>query len=349
MIPGSQGLYNRSKKRAFPALPSRRSAPLVQEGAARGAGDSAEPSTVSDLRKQLQAAHVQGYQEPFTSSTKAEDIEFLRAYSSHSLETLRECVLGGKAWVTPIAFPHFTAAVALHLRAQDVCSDRQQSYESLAEEWDRQHLGIRSRDLGNAKTVAHTACQDAGFCVCSARARWIALFKARAMRALKDASPPASTHRELLISGRVLLLWSPTVPEQRGVGSADPSGSSTAVGDGVVEDSYTHVSLMYIKPWRPTLTKMARISQTHFEVLGDAEGRPSLSTMWQWARDLCKEFTWSLTLLELKGANGIMDGVSFDLRNVSAQVLTEPVTFWQGMEREHRRVPPPEVSRCSCV
>ena len=173
------------------------------------------PTTADELLARIQALKCDVRQKQLQKSkegedagecTAEEDSAALQAFSAQRLPQLQNFLLSSTDGIKKYAVPGVTASLALGLEARS-CSVSG-SMEALAAEWEASHVGIHSAPLGRVQAEKALPCSVAGFCVCRGYGRWIALFLSKAMQTLKAACPPSSDMRELLMNGRILLLWS---------------------------------------------------------------------------------------------------------------------------------------------
>ena len=133
--------------------------------------------------------------------------------------------------------------------------------------WDKMHQGVMHDDC--RETGPCPALQkkrfDAQRCVCSGDGGVLGRFHTRLQAAFHAANKGMTTgsFRTWLCGGdlvlrlrqRSLQVPSDATDGMRGSGSADPS---PPVGDSVVGESWWHIALMYLRPWRPTFLSMRR-------------------------------------------------------------------------------------------
>ena len=90
-------------------------------------------------------------------------------------------------------------------------------------------------------------CAKAGCCVCSGDGRLLRSFRNSVLRAFKAACPPQSADRSSLVAGDLVL----RLTSQAGDGALDAVAEEHSVAD-----VFLHVSLMYLKPFRPTFHRV---------------------------------------------------------------------------------------------
>eukprot|EP00971_Amphidinium_carterae_P349278 6490938-Amphidinium_carterae.1 len=137
------------------------------------------------------------------------------------------------------AFPHRTLALATHFDAEHlVGSDAFQEQTSTMEaEWERMHRGIPAHSFSTVvppltveqeKMARPKRCLQTGTCLCQGLGTMWTKVSSRLKALLKDVE------KTLLLSGDIILEW------------CKPTDSA------IVSLAFTHVALLYQRPWRPT-------------------------------------------------------------------------------------------------
>ena len=143
---------------------------------------------------------------------------------------------------TPRAEPTQAAAWASHSKSSNVSV-------SLQKEWAERHRMILQRDSPPINTAnLESKCRYYGYCVCSTTGRQILQLRNGVLAAMKRVFH-SQEKKALLIGGRIVIRLCQTGVQARG--SSDPAA--------VEEDHWLHVSAMYLKPYRPTFTRLKRI------------------------------------------------------------------------------------------
>eukprot|EP00971_Amphidinium_carterae_P352645 6492685-Amphidinium_carterae.9 len=145
------------------------------------------------------------------------------------------------AWVQEVAT---CDACALVFDAVSCCSTGGQdskpaSIAQLSREWTEQHRGLPRGPPRKVTGVRESTCCKAGTCICHKSAQGV-LTKNLWQAAEKTLKCLLKPQQAALLGGEVVLFW-----------------FSRGVGDRIVDIKTTHVSCMYLSPWRPTFLRLA--------------------------------------------------------------------------------------------
>ena len=148
------------------------------------------------------------------------------------------------------------------------------SHISLAEAWQQRHLGLVSSSWQHPlRRQNPRRCFKQGYCSCRGVGRLLLRMSKRLERYLKQKSINESFLHSL-IEGHIILEW-------LGDREAVKSAKRRKVNKGPAESSevvtrYTHVSLYYQRPWRPTLVRLNKLAEQREEEVKafQCRGRP---------------------------------------------------------------------------
>ena len=211
-----------------------------------------------------------------------------------------------------VGFPHTCPAVAglfdpiAVLPAQ--WGGRHKEWEpatTLAQAWRERHQSVKDTPAAHTDPgVVRKPCYEAHYCHCHGRGRIIKLLHTRLRRyMLQQCQDPAV--QSSLTSGHVVIYWRCKTISERSVAN-DGASSSDQLPCGGVTHHFTHVALMYLRPWRPTLVVMNPVQVAELERIPDAEsqltaehlshrhhlqaasteGALRVTSVWQWLHSL---------------------------------------------------------------
>ena len=181
--------------------------------------------------------------------------------------------------------------------------------------WQRKHLGAFTRPFPEPQAPQASSCFKAGVCHCGRDLVWRRRFQMQAAAVVKRLFIAGSKARERLTSGRSILWW------------------AAASGD---FDQYTHVSLQYLKPWRPTFTLLQRVAQDEFRIRG-RDGAVFLQSFLEFTFDLTMDVAWSVQ--ELAITDTVRPCANFLLLSGTVPAdgeAAEAQSFWAGLDEEIR-------------
>ena len=270
--------------------------------------------------------------------------------------------------------PHSCKALAVSFSPADVlpqsCTEQRGAREQstrLAQAWTQRHTGLKDnksdyRDPG----LRRRACYLNHYCVCKGKGLHLQAihrrFKAHLAKLCQDERISA-----LLVDGKAAVLWisyKPQVPE----GAPREEQSSRRVvhhNNSVHSYAVTHISLMYLRPWRPTVTHLETVCDseerkllaqpvegplqaeqlstwTRFRVQAFGDNTPAVHSIWEHLDLFSLDFPIGMRLLELSTRHT----PSIDLTSVCLKYVDAPgVILWKGSGAERRPGrgrPPPD-------
>ena len=215
------------------------------------------------------------------------------------------------------------------------------SLSDLNKAWKQRHLGLRDARAQQVKGPQPSACMAAGVCHCRraiGQKRHLGLLWQTCRQRLQRRF--GRQKNAALDEGQVVLMW-------------------TGHMDGEVYTRFTHISLQFWRPWRPTTLEMQRVGregdeliqnvlhdrpitveQERFVTLAcvvDAEGVPCFRTIWEFMASLAEESlleaSWRITVLFLSQHQTPFPN-SAGLVRVYVEAGEESPLFWLGLGRE---------------
>ena len=183
--------------------------------------------------------------------------------------------------------------------------------EVAAASWETRHLGMFTKSFPDPPPAPPPAsCFKTGVCHCGRDKLWRRRFQMQAATAVKQLFLAGTNARERLLSGRSILWW------------------AAAAGD---HDQYVHVSLQYLKPWRPTLTLLERVGQDVFRIRAQG-GAICLQSFLEFTMELSMDPAWIVH--ELVVADSRRPCAQFLLLSASILDDTAAQGFWAGLDEE---------------
>ena len=255
------------------------------------------------------------------------DKEKLIAYNEQTLPGLR-AFHPHMTGVTHISFPSFCPAVSACMSCSS--SPPQSNYQTFSDAWVERHSGVLASSVaerfagGNYKAKPQSACWRAGRCMCHGAGRLQRIMASKIDMQLKQFFPRGPDRHEKLVGGLVVL-------------SLSVSGDEAAEGEAPVH-IYAHVSLMYLSPWRATLTLLDKKDQDTFTVQCDPNGWPACRTVFDLVSAMRADKAWSMQVLLVDPhRDSTIEPQDYcTLRAVAWEKPAEVV--WRG-ERAERRQP----------
>ena len=208
------------------------------------------------------------------------------------------------------------------------------NFRSLAEMWEKRHECLQASScdgVGEQRLPRRRPCEACHRCVCRGDGRILQAMALRCLRwmRLKFAD---GVERKKLIDGNIVVRFSGRTPARERV--AEPSRSAAAPDPAPqddVEDVYAHVSLMYLRPFRPTWSLLSRVANTALKPQ-QQDGTIALRTHYELVDGLSPRKAWTAAVLDVDEA----DVVERLVLEVCALHVTgrdsEPETIWEGWQ-----------------
>ena len=258
------------------------------------------------------------------------DKQKLIAYNEQSLERLQG-LYPHMAGVTHISFPAFCPAVSSSMSCS--ASPPQSNFQTLSDDWVKRHSGVLASSVaekyagGNYKATPQSTCRTAGKCVCRGAGKVHRSMAFKIDGLLKQWFPRGPARQEKLVGGLVVLSFS-VAPDDGDEGEAAPDHICSL---------FAHVSLMYLSPWRATLTLLEKKDEGSFTVQSDPNGWPACRTMLDLVSAMRVDKAWSLQVL-LVDAHRDSTIAAEDFCTLRAAACEKPAeVFWRGERAERRQ------------
>ena len=209
--------------------------------------------------------------------------------------------------------------------------------------------------LSMIQAFGRKPCLANSFCQCKGRGLQIKVLFQRFQACLRKLGEDGALQAKLL-EGRVVLVWVSGGKNSANEGEQDPS-SREPVSEDDVFYTLTHLSLLYLRPWRPTLTAVQAADNETIKCISRAFGRNSVLSpanlsmwfrlkvessldgmvdvisIWEHLNQFDLELGLAVSFLELSERQTPTN----DLTVFSAKIIPiECKVLWRGLEVEGR-------------
>eukprot|EP00971_Amphidinium_carterae_P337082 6473741-Amphidinium_carterae.1 len=311
---------------------------------------------------------VRDLAKPFLRSSAEREASAREAVEGIMAAKLSENILVRRKQLTRIpsakwiGIPHSCPALSVAFVAEEAVpttwtDDNLSSHGSsikLAQDWRKQHKGIQDQPaLWKDPGVSKRLCQQDHFCHCKASGLQVQILHSRFRAWLTRLCTDSVIHNHAL-SGQLILCWLVQDPSHK----EDPNNTTSQQRQVLA----THVSLYYLRPWRPTFlvlepdvaTKKLLLQNFSVDVavqtrdphkfrVSSQNGALKLASLWHWLDELSRDGEIHVQPFVLSDRKTPQIG----LATFSAFAVSVPWgLIWSGLESErrvHRDRRPPSV------